>query len=71
MSGHRELTCLDVAALLAEQFHQKGQQTLALEVGEEPTEILDMIALNRPFSKKILRHLGLKRIVTFVPVTSK
>lgn len=62
-----ELTELDVAARLAAALIDPGQRAVAAATGKPIPALLAMVELRIPFSRAVLRYLGVRRIVTYRP----
>lgn len=63
-----ELSDLDVAARLADVLMRYGQAQVAEAVHVPLIYLLDMVECKRPFNRTVLRYLGLKRKVIYLPM---
>lgn len=66
MDPHRELTELDVSALLAAAMIESSQQTVAAKTKTRLERLLDMIEGKQDFNRRVLRFLGIQRQIRYI-----
>lgn len=63
-----ELSALDVAARLTERMQREGSGRVAEQTHLSIAELYQMIELHKPFSRAVLRALGIRRMIRYYEI---